>query len=331
VSTTKTDGGEDVQSMSDAVLRVRYDQAWRLSNTHDLRVLADEARRRGLAWGATASPVDGALGHTGGVAENPRRRTFAEYANEVRKHLVKHGMSSGQADVNVQNFGAHIQQAFDDGEPAVEMAERIEEGGGYWKGATSNPLPVGRGTFTQHLKLHHYTGSLRITDLQNAGKRGKKVKQLSVMPRTLDDAAADAVIERVADAITQQDMTYAQAVDYLEAAGKDEYQLEEQALRGVDVEPAGVTIQLEKKFDDGSIVRVDASPHDFHVVSSVPIVAPGKAANGYRQDTLYYPKAKADGIAFYAWLKDHVAKAASMTIQDLTKVWDSLDIAYYYH
>lgn len=126
-------------------------------------------------------------------------------------------------------------------------------------------------------------------------------------------------------------MTYQQAVDMLEAGDKEEYRLEELTLRGIDVEPPGVTINLEKKFPDGSIVRIESSAHDFHVVSSVPIHAPGKKAHGYRQDTIYSPRSKADGIAFYAWIKDHMEKAGSLTIHGLTKVWDDLGVRYDYH
>ena len=45
-----TDGGESVREMSDMKLRSRHTQAWNLSNMHDLRVIENEAKRRGLPW-----------------------------------------------------------------------------------------------------------------------------------------------------------------------------------------------------------------------------------------------------------------------------------------
>jgi hypothetical protein len=192
-----------------------------------------------------------------------------------------------------------------------------------------NPLDVGRSAYTQHLKLHHYSGSLLIVDLTNAGKRGKKVKELRLIPQTLHAAQADAIISQAADVIVQQDMTYDQAVAYLESAGKGEYKLHENIRRGIDVEPAGVKISLEKKFDDGDIVRIDASPYDFMVNSSVVMHA--KSGNGFRQDTLYSSRSKQGAIAFYAWLKENMGRASEMTIDQLRKLWDKLDVKYDYH
>jgi hypothetical protein len=43
-----TDGGENVRELSDDALRSRWHRAWNVSNTHDLKVLEAEARRRGV-------------------------------------------------------------------------------------------------------------------------------------------------------------------------------------------------------------------------------------------------------------------------------------------
>lgn len=266
---------------------------------------------------------------TSGAAENPRGKklnklTWSEWARETKIIAERAGIRFGDlygvgGDYDSELWANYFRQGLTPEEAVKQAAKPYETEGG-----AENPLERGRGTYTPHLRLHHYTGSLRITDLENAGKRGKKVKQLSVMPKTLNDDQASEIISRVADVIVQQDLTYPQVVDYLEAAGKDEYRLEETTLRGIDVEPPGVTIHLEKKFPDGTIVTIKSSGHDFHVTHSAVIRAPGKAADGYRQDTLYWPRAKADGILFYAWLRENVAKAAEMTLPQLEKVWDKL-------
>jgi hypothetical protein len=195
-------------------------------------------------------------------------------------------------------------------------------------------LDVGRSVFTEHLKLHHFHGSLRITDTQNAGKRGKKVKELTLIPKTLHDELSDKIIKQAVSSILH--MNYEQAKSHLEDILKKEghgnlFALHEQELRGIDVEPRGTTIHLEKEFPDGTIVKIESSPHDFMVVNSAVISAPGKAAHGFRQDTLYSPRSKQDGILFYGWIKDNLSKAANMTILDLTSVWDKLGVRYDYH
>lgn len=85
---TQTDGGADVHGMSDELLRARYSQAWNLSNMHDLTVLATEARRRGLPWGATASPWAPGQDNSrpGDARENPTTWPDAMILDSIEKH-----------------------------------------------------------------------------------------------------------------------------------------------------------------------------------------------------------------------------------------------------
>lgn len=195
-------------------------------------------------------------------------------------------------------------------------------------------LEVGQGVFTQHLKLHHFHGSLRITDMTNAGKRGKKVRELTVIPKTFADDLSDKIIKQAVSSILH--MTYDQAKDHLEdiltrEGHENLYSLNERELRGIDVEPMGTKINLEKKFPNGEIVTIESSPHEFLIVDSVLIDAEGKAAHGFRQDTTYWPVAKKDGIAFYGWLKDNLSKAANMKMMELLKVFEQLGLRYNSH
>jgi hypothetical protein len=351
---TQLDSGADVSSMSDAVLRVRYAEAWNLSNMHDLRVLADEARRRSLPCGVTASPVAGSEEHFQ-ARENPGP-TLAE----IRRHGEVAGSQHAVGWIQRNSPGleelesAYVTAPSSIGDVARREARDKWYGGGRmqerrveayeagyvdaWRKelsremgrqrqTASNPLEVGRGAMTEHLRLHHFHGSLRITDLTNAGKRGKKVRELVLIPKTLNDEQASAIISQAADAIMH--MTYPEAVKYLEGRGEGEYSLDERELRGIDVEPPGTKISLEKKFDDGDVVKIDASPHDFMVVSSAVVQLKGKPH--HRQDTLYYPMGRADGIAFYGWLKENVSKAANMTMNEIRKVWDSIGVRYNHH
>jgi hypothetical protein len=193
-------------------------------------------------------------------------------------------------------------------------------------------LEVGQSFFTEHLKLHHFHGSLRITDMTNAGKRGKKVQELTLVPTTVDDTLGEKVIKHAVSTILH--LNYDGAKSYLEVILKDEktgnlFTLHERALRGIDVEPMGTKIELENKFPDGSIVQITASPHEFHVNSKYLFTRVDQAP--FYQDTLYWPRGKQDGILFYGWLKDNLSKAAHMTIQELKDVWHSLGVRYDSH
>ena len=204
-------------------------------------------------------------------------------------------------------------------------------------------LDVGRSVFTEHLKMHHYHGSLVITDMTNAGKRGKKVKELTVIPTSQNDEQSQKVIKQAVSSILH--MNYDSAKAYLEdilkhLAQKNQaegvraaplFNLHEREMRGIDVEPRGTTINLKKEFPDGSIVTIESSPHNFMVKHSALINAPGKAAHGFRQDTLYWPRGKESGIIFYGWLKDNLSKAANMTIQQLRDVWDHIGVKWDSH
>lgn len=194
-------------------------------------------------------------------------------------------------------------------------------------------LEVGRGVFTEeNLKIHRYADHLRITDMTFAGKRGKTVKSLVVSPKYLKEDLAQRVLQQAVKAI--EGKNYAQAKAKLEDL-TDQYPglmtLTEGSARGVDVEPMGTPIDLEKKFPDGAIISINSTPHEFLVKNSVVMRAPGKPADGFRQDTLYSNRKKQDGVIFYAWAKDNVSKLANMTIHDLTKLWDSLGVGYDYH
>lgn len=194
-------------------------------------------------------------------------------------------------------------------------------------------LDVGRSMFTeQNLKIHRFNGSVVITDLTNAGKRGKTVKELTLIEGRLDEGLADRVLKQAVSSI--MDLAYEPAKKKLEGIAEKHpglFSLNERNLRGVDVEPMGTPIELQKKFPDGEVLSLKASPNDFQVRSSKPIHAPNKPAHGMMQDTSYWPRSKKDGQVFYAWVKENLAKAGTMTIVDLMKVWDTLGVKYESH
>jgi hypothetical protein len=182
------------------------------------------------------------------------------------------------------------------------------------------------------LKIHRYNGSVRITDLTNAGRRGKKVMELTVLESNLTPGLDDRVLKQAVSSVMHMDYSGAKA--RLEAIADKHpglFTLHEQALRAIDVEPMGTPVELEKKFPDGSILRLKSSPNDFQVRSSKPINAPNKPAHGLMQDTSYWPRSKKDGQLFYAWIKQNMSKAGNMNILEIIQVWDSLGVTYESH
>ncbi len=198
-------------------------------------------------------------------------------------------------------------------------------------------LGMGQGTFTKNLKIHHFRGSLEVTDMTNAGKRGKKVRIMSVIPTSHnDEESSEELLQPLIDRMVH--MTYDQVKSHLAeilAETKDlptpPFNVHEHEVRGIDVEPMGTTINLSKTFPDGSIVEITASPHDFRVKSSTPINAPDKPAHGLHQDTSYWSRGKQSGIIFYGWLKDNMSKASNMTIIDLMTLWHQLGVKFDSH
>lgn len=193
-------------------------------------------------------------------------------------------------------------------------------------------LDIGRGMFTEdQLKIHRFSDSVRITDLTNAGKRGKVCKELTIIAGYLQGDLADKVLKQAVSTIMHSD--YAQAKAKLEALAEEHpglFTLSERTLKGVDVEPVGSPVNLEKKFPDGTIVTIEATPHEFMVKNST-VIGGDKASAGHRQDTLYWQRSKKDGAVFYAWAKANLSKLASMTILDLMKVWGDLGVKFDQH
>ena len=203
-------------------------------------------------------------------------------------------------------------------------------------------LDIGRGAFGDHLKIHHYRGSLEITDMDNAGKRGKRVRIMSVLPGShsmADEETSEELLKPLVDHILH--MTYDQAKKAIEGINKENsdlnaapFDISEHEVRGIDVEPKGTVIQLQKKFPNGTIVSIKASPHDFQVSNSVVIKGDPenpRPADGHRDDMNYWSRGRESGILFYGWLKDNVSKASNMDMETLKKVWHELGVKFDSH
>lgn len=201
-------------------------------------------------------------------------------------------------------------------------------------------VPLGKTWERGNLRIHRYRDHFLITDLTNAGKRGKKVRQMTVAPTYAYKGDHDAWLERMS-----KNMLDYPSYDGIKAFLGDilvdfpgEIRINETEVRGVDVNPGGTTKIEFDILDREWSLSVTAAPDDFTVVQRYRLrqqTRPGDPANDSDgtmfQDTRYYPKNKAGAKVFYNWLQANLTAAKGMAIQDFQKLWRELKVPYDSH
>lgn len=184
-------------------------------------------------------------------------------------------------------------------------------------------LPVGKTLVQGNVRVHRYVDSIKVTNLENAGKRGKTVDELIVMGYRWEKPFFDEVSNAISDLTS-----YEGILSYVRGLPKDKITYEVNRLRGVDVEPAGEVFQFKNKNDLGFRV----SPHDFMVNHHAPMTHPKTGKPSFYQDILYAPYKKKDAMIFYAWVSaGNRSKLNQMDIADLRKLWHELGVKYDSH
>lgn len=190
---------------------------------------------------------------------------------------------------------------------------------------------IGRGKTWENgkVRVHRYANFFKVWDLTNAGKRGKKVRVMSISPNVSYEAKW---LETQAKFIPHHG-TYDAIKRFYSDLLIDfpgEISIEERQERGIDVLPGG-TRTIKAEWDIGTtILTLEATPLDFSVKSSVQFESKGKPT--FRQDTLYWPRKKADAKRFYGWLAgEGEGKIKRMDIMTLRKLWQSIDVQYDSH
>jgi hypothetical protein len=195
-------------------------------------------------------------------------------------------------------------------------------------------LAVGETVERNGLRMQRFRPSLRVTDLTNAGKRGKTCPQFALfnLDYGVQDAKQIAAVEATLKAIVKAP-TYAKAVALArEVAAKDSRRgmafasLEEHPLRGVDVLPVaggkGATIKIET-----TTFSLEASVTDFTVTEK-----PRPGTDGQDTTMIIPPSygAKKTAIkAFYGWVQANQADIKRMTFRALNQAMGDAKLAYH--
>lgn len=239
--------------------------------------------------------------------------------------LLKSSAKSSKQGVEVEGPRKVGFSWFQDGEPDTASVDISSEYGfevAYIRSRYAHTkqadLPVGK-TYEsdeKKLRMHRYTGSLQITDLTNAGKRGKRVRQTSVYDL---DAFRDAQViedwDRMIDNLPKAPSYDAVIkiirghVVSLEMFNPTSYvpKMEERELRGVDVAPASFApmkietpeFELEAGYDSFSVM-------DKRDTNNLPACIPSSRGG------------KGAVKQFFRWVTDNESRITRMTYNELT-------------
>lgn len=194
----------------------------------------------------------------------------------------------------------------------------------------ANGIEVGRTVNIGDFRIHRYSEMFQITDLTNAGKRGKKVKILSVTlghGSKVPHSEHETWFDELGKALVNQ-TSFDRVRAYLNHVKEGEPYLnwDTREVRGIDVEPTGNKITL--KTNTGLLV--EAAPNEFRVLNKVPLIDKEGKQFGF-QDTNYYSKGKESAGVFFTWLQGNLSKVNTLSMNGLREVWDQLDIKWDSH
>lgn len=178
------------------------------------------------------------------------------------------------------------------------------------------------------IRIQRWNSAIKVWDLTNAGKRGKKVDGLSIwternLPFIYERAFIGRLYERLQDASTLA-QAKASIEDYMEQY-PDALGLKEFQEKGVDVQPEGAT---SLRLTTSTGCKIEATPLEWSVVHSADIKGP---KGSFKQDRIYASEGKISAQRFYNWLLANTDKISKMTIQDFQKLWNDLKIKYHSH
>lgn len=193
----------------------------------------------------------------------------------------------------------------------------------------TNTLNIGETIITNNnLRVQRYRSSLLVTDLTNAGKRGKKCTGVCLYDydiATHDNLGATAALETVirvvqsAETISQVECLFGAYCAMIEKKGFYTAKCETRSLRGVDVIPAGV----EKLTVHSPKVYIEADGQTFMVrdlrdpINEPTLIPPSRAS-------------KTAAKLFYAYVKANFSVLTSYSFNDVYRGMSDAGIGCHY-
>lgn len=194
----------------------------------------------------------------------------------------------------------------------------------------ANGIDIGRTVNIGNVRIHRYREQFQITDLTNAGRRGKKARIVNVTlgyGSQVPAAEHETWFDTLGKALVNQ-TSFEGVMNYLRHVKEsDPYlDLSYRDVRGIDVEPTGPSISI--KTNTGLVI--EASPNEGHVLNKQPLTHPATGKpNGY-QDTNYYTRGRESAAIFFTWLRSNLSKANNLDMNELREVWNQLGVVYDY-
>lgn len=181
-------------------------------------------------------------------------------------------------------------------------------------------LNVGETMETEKWRIHRFAESIRVTDLTNAGKRGKKVESWIIFSNSGGSKALPLETMALQYAMwAKRDATPAKMKSVLdedlEVYG-DTMSLETRTERGVDVLPGG----FKPVFVRGAHVTIESSLTDFVI----------RDINDDNNEPTCIAKGKKSIGQFYKWISENQKKAQSMTLGQIMNALKTEGIEYHY-
>lgn len=192
------------------------------------------------------------------------------------------------------------------------------------------PLQVGRTILSDNrmLRIHRYTSSVRITDLTNAGKRGKRCGEITLwdLDYIRDEEVLrdlDGLLSHLADSPTYQAAAnrirgFVTAVEMFHPEIGIPPKIEESELRGVDVTPAGFApvVIKTRNFDlksDYNDFSIRSNTDKYNLPACIP------ASKGGKEDIK----------VFYRWVSDNRDAIERMTYEEVLSGMRTQGIRYH--
>ena len=196
-------------------------------------------------------------------------------------------------------------------------------------------LPLGKTFQSELVRIWHGREVIKVTDLKNAGKRGKTCSELTLQLTYNFKGDRLAWFDEVADAMLNHASRGYEGVSgyarFLQSESPADVAIDVRSLKSINVEPYGEIFEFTIKQPNGGGIEVKSSPIEFRVTNRHWFEGPpGKP--GFFQDTSYWPRKKKDAMTFYAWMKENHQRARRfMNLDMFRKLWGDLGISYDSH